>query len=204
MTDLTAPIADRVDAGAAEALPRPGVVACAVYQDGRRTIDIPAEECGEFANRDGSLVWLGLHEPDPELLGIVQRQLGVHELIIEDTNQAHQRPKVDAYGDALFIVLRTAELVAEKIEYGETHLIAGKGYVVSIRHGASASYAEVRRRCERSPELLRLGECFIIYAILDFVGDNYLPIVDKITKELQAIEDDIFSTMPAVEKIERI
>jgi magnesium transporter len=75
---------------------------------------------------------------------------------------------------------------------------------VSIRHGASASYAEVRQRCERNPELLRLGESAIMCAILDFVGDNYLPIIDKITEELESIEDDIFSATPARDKIERI
>lgn len=111
---------------------------------------------------------------------------------------------MEVYENILFIVLRTAQLIAQKIEYGETHLILGKGFVVSIRHGASISYAEVRQRCERNPELLRLGESAVVYAILDFVGDNYLPIVDRITDELEPIEDAIFSTMPAAEKIERI
>ena len=131
-------------------------------------------------------------------------QLGLHELIIEDANQAHQRAKLDIYDNVLFIALRTAQLMGKEIQYGETHLIVGKGFVVSIRHGASASYAEVRQRCERNPELLRLGESAIMYAILDFVGDNYFPIIDKITEELEAIEDDIFSPMPAHDKIERI
>jgi len=83
-------------------------------------------------------------------------------------------------------------------------MIVGKGFVVSIRHGASASYAEVRQRCERNPDLLRLGESAIMYAIVDFVGENYFPIIDKITEELEAIGEDIFSAMPAAEKIERI
>jgi magnesium transporter len=112
---------------------------------------------------------------------------------------------LDIYDNVLFIVLRTAQLDSKGIiQYGETHLIVGKGFVVSIRHGASASYAEVRQRCERNPELLRLGESAIMYAILDFVGDNYFPIIDKITEELEAIEEDIFSAVPAREKIERI
>ena len=150
-------------------------------------------------------MWLGLHEPDAPLLGEIQAQLGLHELMIEDANQAHQRAKLDIYDNVLFIVLRTARLDSKGlIQYGETHLIVGKGFVVSIRHGASASYAEVRQRCERNPELLRLGESAIMYAILDFAGDNYFPIIDKITEELEAIEEDIFSAMPAQEKIERI
>ena len=184
---------------------RPGVVACALYRDGQRVCDIAVEEIGTIAGRDGGIVWLGLHEPDEALLGTIQSQLGLHELMIEDANQAHQRAKLDIYDNVLFIVLRTAQLDSKGIiQYGETHLIVGKGFVVSIRHGASASYAEVRQRCERNPELLRLGESAIMYAILDFVGDNYFPIIDKITEELEAIEEDIFSAMPAREKIERI
>ena len=184
---------------------RPGVVACALYRDGQRIRDIAVREIGAFAGRDGGIVWLGLHEPDTELLAEIQAQLGLHELMIEDANQAHQRAKLDIYDNVLFIVLRTAQLESKGIiQYGETHLIVGKGFVVSIRHGASASYAEVRRRCERNPELLRLGESAIMYAILDFVGDNYFPIIDQITGELEAIEEDIFSAMPARDKIERI
>jgi magnesium transporter len=183
---------------------RHGVVACALYRDGRRVQEIAVEEISAFAGRDDGIVWLGLHEPDAVLLGAIQAQLGLHELMIEDANQAHQRAKLDIYDNVLFIVLRTAQLDSKGIQYGETHLIVGKGFVASIRHGASASYAEVRQRCERNPELLRLGESAIMYAILDFVGDNYFPIIDKITEELEAIEEDIFSAMPAREKIERI
>jgi magnesium transporter len=182
---------------------RPGVVDCALYRDGQRVRDVAVEELGTLAAQEGSVVWLGLHEPDPELLGLIQTQLGLHELMIEDANQAHQRPKLDIYDNVLFLVLRTAQLIDGEVRYGETHVIVGKGFVVSIRHGASASYAEVRRRCERSPELLRLGESAILYAILDFVADNYFPIIDKITEELGVIEDQIFSVTAATEKIER-
>ena len=190
---------------AADTPPRRGIVACALYRDGQRVRDVAVDELSAAAgNEGGGVVWLGLHEPDEKLLDLVKTQLCLHELMIEDANQAHQRAKLDVYDNVLFIVLRTAQLVGEKIEYGETHLIVGKGFVVSVRHGASASYAEVRQRCERTPKLLRLGESAIMYAILDFVGDNYFPIIDKITEELEIIEDDIFSAMPAREKIERI
>jgi magnesium transporter len=195
---------DLVGMAATDVRRRHGVVTCALYRDGQRERDIAVEEIGALVGREGGIVWLGLHEPDEALLSVLKTQLGLHELRIEDANQAHQRPKLDVYDNVLFIVLRTGQLTGKEIEYGETHLIVGKGFVVSIRHGTSASYAEVRRRCERNPELLRLGESAILYAILDFVGDNYFPIIDKITHELEAIEDDIFSAMPAREKIERI
>jgi len=189
---------------AADTPPRRGIVACALYRDGQRVQDIAVDDLSAVAGNEGGVVWLGLHEPDEKLLDLVKTQLCLHELMIEDANQAHQRAKLDVYDNVLFIVLRTAQLLGEKIEYGETHLIVGKGFVVSVRHGASASYTEVRQRCERTPELLRLGESAIMYAILDFVSDNYFPIIDKITEELEIIKDDIFSAMPAREKIERI
>jgi magnesium transporter len=205
MTDLAVPSPDLASAeGAAPPPQRAGVVACALYQNGCRVRDIAVEECGAFIGHEGAVLWLGLHEPDAELLDTVQRQLDPHELIIADAYEPHARPKLEIYDEILFVVLRTAQLIDDKIEYGETHLIVGKGFVVSIRHGASASYTEVRQRLERNPGLLRLGESAIVYAILDFVADKYLPIIDKITEELKTIEDDIFSTMPAAEKIERI
>jgi magnesium transporter len=166
---------------------RAEVVACALYRDGQRVRDVAVEEIGRFARRNGGIVWLGLHEPDAALLGMIEAQLRLHELMIEYADHAHHRPKLDIYDNVLFIVLRTAQLDSKGIRYGETHLIVGKGFVVSIRHGASASYAEVRQRCERNPDLLRLGESAIMYAILDFVGDNYFPIIDKITEELEAM-----------------
>ncbi len=195
---------DLAAAETANAPQRQGVVACALYRDGHRVRDVAVEEIGALAGRESQIVWLGLHEPDEELLGIVQTQLGLHELMIEDARQAHQRPKLDIYDNALFVVLRTAQLIGKEIPYGETHLIVGTGFVVSIRRGASASYTTVRQRCERNPQLLRLGESAIMYAILDFVGDNFFPIIDKITEELEAIEGELFSTVPAQEKIERI
>jgi magnesium transporter len=182
---------------------RRGVIACAHYQNGVRR-DIPIEESGSANLRETGIVWIGLHEPDAALVRLIQEQFGLHELLIEDVNQAHQRPKLDTYGDVVFVAVRTAQLIDGKIAFGETHLIVGKGYVVSIRHGASASYAEVRRRCERAPELLRIGESFVLYAILDFIADNYFPVLDEIEEELEQIEEEIFAATPANEKIERI
>jgi magnesium transporter len=182
---------------------RRGVIACAHYQNGVRR-DIPIEESGSASLRETGIVWIGLHEPDAALVRLIQEQFGLHELLIEDVNQAHQRPKLDTYGDVVFVAVRTAQLIDGKIAFGETHLIVGKGYVVSIRHGASPSYAEVRKRCERAPELLRMGESFVLYAILDFIADNYFPVLDEIEEELEQIEEEIFAATPANEKIERI
>jgi magnesium transporter len=182
---------------------RKGIITCAHYENGARR-DISIDDCGLATLRDTGIVWLGLHEPDDELVQLIQDQFGLHELLIEDVHQAHQRPKLDTYGDVLFLAVRTAQLIDRKIQFGETHLIVGKGYVVAIRHGASVSYATVRTRCERTPQLLRIGESFVLYAILDFITDNYFPVLDEVEDELEQIEEEIFAATPANEKIERI
>ena len=170
-----------------------GVVASSVYANGRRVKDIPIEEAGEWSKQPGHVVWIGLLEPSPELLRRVQAQLGLHDLAIEDAAKAHQHPKIEQYGNLLFIVARTAQLIDGRIAFGETHLFVGPGYVVSVRHGASRSYAPVRERCESCPAVLSHGEDYILYAILDFIVDNYLPVVETIHEEVDAIEDSVFA-----------
>src|SRR3954471_10107436 len=169
----------------------PGVIAAGVYVGGRRVASISVEEAGDWARRPGHVVWIGLLEPSDELLSRVQAQFGLHELAIEDAGNAHQRPKLEQYGDALFVVARTAQMLGGRIAFGETHLFVGRGYVVSVRHGASTSYTPVRERCESSPKALSDGEDFILYAILDFIVDNYMPVIETIHAEVEEIEDCI-------------
>ena len=135
-------------AGTAAPASSEGVVAAGVYVDGRRVANIAIEEASNWRSKPGHVVWIGLHEPDMALLSSVQRQFELHDLAIEDADHAHQRPKIEQYGDALFIVARTAQLDGSRIAFGETHLFVGEGYIVSVRHGASTSYKSVRERCE--------------------------------------------------------
>ena len=112
----------------------------------------------------------------------MQAQLRLHYLAIEDAGKAHQHPKIEQYGEALFVVARTAQSIHGQIAFGETHLFVGPGYVVSVRHGASISYAAVRKRCESCPAVLSHGEDYILYAILDFIVDNYMPVLEKLQR----------------------
>ena len=169
----------------------PGVVACSVYAGGRRVADIAVEEAGEWSKKPGHVVWIGLLEPDDGLLHRVQAQLDLHPLAIEDASKAHQHPKVEQYGGALFVVARTAQMVDDRISFGETHIFVGKGYVVSIRHGASSSYAAVRERCETCPASLTEGEDYILYAILDFIVDNYMPVIEVIQADVDSFEEGV-------------
>lgn len=168
------------------------VVNCAVYaRDGSRH-DIGIDEISEaLAIDDGSFVWIGLYEPDDSILEKLQEEFCLHDLAVEDARKAHQRPKVEAYGNALFIVANTAQEVDEKIAYGETHLFLGPRYLVTVRHGPSLSYAPVRARVEREPDLLALGPSYGMYAVLDAIVDNYIPIVGAFKQTLLRLEKDI-------------
>jgi magnesium transporter len=182
-----------------------GIVGCAGYENGRRIADLDISESGGFAASGfGRFVWIGLYEPDEALLSIVQQQFGLHELAIEDAFRAHQRPKIEVYDRSVFMVLRTAQLVDGKIRFGETHIFVGKGYVVTVRHGASSSYTPVRARCEAAPELLSNGEDFVLYAIMDFVVDNLLAVVDALQPQVEDIEDTVRGGATSRETIERI
>ena len=184
--------------------PGAGVVASSVYANGRRIADIPIEEAGAWSRKEGHVVWIGLLEPDRELLYRVQKQFSLHDLAIEDAEHPHQRPKLEQYGDALFIVARTAQLLNSRVSFGETHLFVGKGYIVSVRHGASTSYATVRQHWESCPTALAKGEDFILYAILDFIVDNYMPVLETIQDEVDEIEDRVLSKPMTGADIERL
>lgn len=180
------------------------VVACAAYEGGRRIADLEIDQLDGFQTGPGQFLWIGLHEPDEALLQRLQKRFGLHELAVEDTRHAHQRPKLEVYGDAIFMVLHTAQLRDGHVEFGETHVFAGPGYVLSVRHGPSSSYKEVRQRCESAPKKLRKGEDFVIYSLMDFIVDNYIPVVDAIEEEIERMEESIFDKPFDRAMVERI
>jgi magnesium transporter len=183
-----------------------GVVNCAAYAGGRRVIDVEVKDIGEVLKQAGRFIWVGLHEPKEELLRQVQQEFGLHHLAIEDAHRAHQRPKLERYGDSLFVVLHTAQMNREqgRINFGETHFFVGPRYIVSVRHGSSVSYAEVRSCCETMPQLLCKGPGFVLYALMDFIVDQYLPLADVLEDELEKLEEEIFGEASSRETTQRI
>lgn len=184
--------------------PHNAVVASAAYCEGRRIADVPIAEAGAWAAKDGHFVWIGLWEPDEALLMEVKQQFGLHELAVEDALHAHQRPKVDIYGESLFMVLRTARLEKGELVLGETHVFAGRGYVVTVRHGASTSYSPVRARAESAPHLLKHGEDFIVYTIMDYVVDCYFPVLDQMAATADELDALLIARPPSMAEIECI
>lgn len=178
---------------------------CVAYTpDGRRGADIRLEQVSDVLEAGEGFVWVGLHEPDEPLLDTLQEEFDLHDLAVEDAHHAHQRPKIESYGDSLFIAVHTAQMVDGHIRFGETHIFLGRGYLLTVRHGASASYAPARSRCEREPDLLALGPSYGLYAVLDLIVDNLMPIVDAFSDSLQKLEDDIFGATYSRDTITRL
>lgn len=167
------------------------VVAAAVYSAGKRVTDITLDEGAAWAAKPGHFVWIGLEEPNAQELANLQRQFNLHELAIEDALEKHSRPKLETFGDALFIVTYSPVRENGKLEFIETHIFAGKGYIITARNGHSKSYAFVRQRCEARPLLLEHGEDFVLYALLDFVTENYQPVSEAIHAEIDALEHSV-------------
>jgi magnesium transporter len=171
------------------------LVDCAVYEDGRRKPgEFPLEDAYEACRRDGSFAWIGLYEPPEQEFDSVRREFDLHELAVEDAIKAHQRPKLEVYGDSLFLVLKTARWQEENesIEFGEILLFIGDGFLVSVRHGETELH-DVRLRLEQRPDLLRLGEVAALHAIVDRVVDDYEPVVESLDSAIRDVEARVFS-----------
>lgn len=182
----------------------PMVVNCVAYKGGERLGDIPVEEISDVLEEPDTFVWVGLHEPDTALLRQIQIEFGLHELAVEDALSAHQRPKLEDYGDTLFVVLQTAQWWEDSMHLGETHAFVGRRFLVSVRHGPSMTYSKVRERCEANPARLAMGPGYALYAVMDFIVDSYAPIVEQFSDRLETLEGAIFGESFDREAIEQL
>ena len=170
------------------------ILNCVAYSGGKRIATVELKDVHEVLKETDKFIWIGMHEPDEETLNTVQKEFNLHDLAVEDAHTAHQRPKLELYGDNIFVVLRTAQINPEskKIELGETHIFLGRNFIVTVRHGSSIAYTEVRKRCEGMPHLLSKGPGFALYAIMDAIVDQYFPVIEMLEEELLAVEEKIF------------
>lgn len=180
------------------------VVNCSAYAKGRKAASVEIDDLHEVLKQEDTFVWIGLQEPGDHMLKRIQQVFGLHDLAIEDAHRAHQRPKLEAYGDVLFIVLRTAQMNGHTIDLGETHFFLGENFLVTIRHGSSLSYVDVRARCESTPHLLQKGPAFALYSVMDFIVDQYFPVINDLEEELAALEEKIFSETSKRETTQQI
>jgi magnesium transporter len=179
------------------------VVDNAVYVDGRRHAEPESLEVTyEMLRGEHGMGWIGLYRPERAEIESVASEFGFHELAVEDTISAHQRPKLERYDNVLFTVLRPARYIEsdERVEFGELHVFTGTDFIVTVRHAESPDLARVRGRMETAPELLRLGPEAVLYAILDEVVDEYGPVVAGLENDIDEIEDQVFAGDPEVSR----
>ena len=182
---------------------RMSVVDNAIYIDGKRAVepdslDNTFEALHACPAEGHSFGWIGMLRPDEAEIRAVAQEFGLHPLAVEDTINAHQRPKLERYGDVLFVVLRPARYVDhdEVVDVGEIHLFLGPDFVITVRHAEEPDLGEVRARLEADPELLRQGPYAVLYAILDKVVDDYSPVLDGLQTDIDEIEVQVFGGDP--------
>lgn len=173
------------------------IVDCAVYTHGkRRPGELHIEDALESCRDSGdTFVWIGLHEPTPQEFEAVTVEFELHPLAVEDAIKAHQRSKLERYGDCLFLVFKTARYddVAEAIEFSEIQLFAGERFVITVRHGEASALSPVRHLLEDEPERMALGPVAVVHAILDRVVDDYRPVLDGLDHDILEIEGEVFA-----------
>jgi magnesium transporter len=168
------------------------LINCVAYQEGKKLSDIPIEDISEYVIQPGCFVWVALRDPEPAELTVMQEEFGLHELAVEDALRGQQRPKIEEYGDSLFVVMQTVERVGDDLAKGEVHIFVGPNYVLSVRRMMEHGFLGVRARAEREPHLLAQGSSFVLYALMDAVVDRYFPALDLLEERLEKIEERIF------------
>ncbi|WP_315762361.1 magnesium and cobalt transport protein CorA [Sphingomonas sp. Y38-1Y] len=179
------------------------VVAANLYRAGQRVGPVSIDAMPE-CHGDDEFVWIGLYEPDESELRAIAERYGLHPLAVEDAVNAKQLPKLDIYGDQLFVVARTAHLDGDHIRYGETAIFVGKHHIVTVRHGSARAHNALRAELEASPALLARGTDYVLHAILDFVVDGYQPIIDQIEECVLEIEQSTLDSFLSREQIARL
>jgi len=178
------------------------IINCAAYENGYKLADISVAEIPAYINRPACFVWIALKDPEPSELETMQQVFGLHELAVEDAQHGHQRPKIEEYGESLFVVLHMIEFAGDELVVGETEIFVGRNYVLSVRRQAQRGFVEVRQRCEREPELMKHGTGYVLYALMDAVVDRYFPILDALETNLERIEEQIFANQSSRANIE--
>ena len=180
------------------------LINCVAYQEGKKLSDIPVEDISEYIKIPDCFVWVALKEAEPAELRQMQHEFGLHDLAVEDASSGHQRPKIEEYGDSLFTVMHSVELIKGELIVGEVDVFVAENYVLTIRNGSQHNFLSVRARCEREPNHLKKGSAFVLYALMDAVVDRYFPVVDELESELDTIEEQIFTKGSQRINIERL
>ena len=171
------------------------IVDRAIYRNGRRLAEpLELAGMGEACRDTDDVGWVGLYRPTEQEFADVVREFRLPQRSVADAVVAHQRPKLERYGDTLFCVLRAARYIddTETVEFSELQVFAVQRFVVTVRHGAAPDLPELRRSLESRPDVLRRGPVGILHAIIERVVEDYRPVVAGVEHDIDEIEDAVF------------
>jgi magnesium transporter len=138
----------------------------------------------------GELLWFDLYQPDADELGMLATVFGIHQLALEDAAQFGQRPKLEDYDDF-------TQLIAYGVKEGshddlvEVHFFYSMRYLVTVRHGDCAAFAEVRKRlANRARPISRLQ---LMHHILDELTDGFFPVLSSFDDRIDQLQDEMFA-----------
>ena len=180
------------------------LINCVAYEEGRKLADIDRRDIRNYLQRPGCFVWVALRDATEEELTAMQEEFDLHPLAAEDARHGHQRPKIEEYGDLLFVVLNTIDVVGDELRIGEIDIFVGRNYVLSVRQHSEQGFLGVRARAEREPELLKNGSGYVLYALMDAIVDRYFPVLDAVETELESVEHQLFSAKDPRSNIESL
>lgn len=179
------------------------VVAAHLYRHGKNVKAVSLDEPIDCKGKS-EFVWIGLFEPSKRELEQLEKNYGLHPLAIEDAFKANQLPKVDVYGDQLFVMTRTAHLEQDHIAHGETAIFVGKNFIITVRHGSARAHSELRAQLEAAPSLLDHGPDYVLHAILDFIVDGYLPVIETIEEHVLKMEQSALDSFLSRADVKRL
>ncbi len=165
------------------------VIAARIYREGRLLTNVDLAKPIPIVEDKRDFIWIGLQDPDATTLQTIRKHFGLHELAVEDALDPKHLPKMESYGDHLFVVARTVHLDGDRIAYGNTAIFVGRQFVISVRHGSTRTHTPVRRQLEATPWLLKAGPDAVLHAILDFIVDCYFDVIDTLEEKALAMED---------------
>src|SRR2546421_2770285 len=174
-------------------VPSPAMlINCVAYEAGRKLADIDKRDIRHSLQRTGCFVRVAVRDATEEELAAMQEEFDLHPLAAEDARHGHQRPKIEEYGDLLFVVVNTVDVVGDELRLGEVDIFVGRNYVLSVRQHSEQGFLGVRARAEREPDLLRNGSGYVLYALMDAIVDRYFPVLDAVETELENVEQQLF------------
>jgi len=180
------------------------VVAAYLYRDGHRVREVSIDQKIDCRSVKSEYVWIGIADPTPEEMHKLANCYDLHPLAVEDAIKGDQLPKIDVYDDQLFVVARTAFLMEDHIDYGETAIFVGHSHIISVRHGSTRAHTALREQLEKSPRLLMHGVDYLLHAILDYIIDGYIPLIEDLEEEVLEMEEHAVAGFLGRDEVNRI